>query len=322
MLPSHQIDNYLQTLQSDGVSLSLAELVQYKGLSKAISLSPEKSITARLTGGDRSILKGRGMEFDEARVYQAGDDIRSIDWRVTARTGKPHTKLYREERERPVFLFIDQSASMQFGTHLLFKSVQAAHIASLIGFSAVARGDKVGAVIFNQQEDIESKPRSQNKAILSILNSLVTIQQSTQLPRKNPANTALQRLHYLVKPGSLVHLISDFAEFNSTHFDILGELSRHSELSANYIYDPLEVSLPDDVGKQQLHVTDGQRKKTILVGEQKINDDYEHRQKTKLEQLRSQFEKIKVPVRSISSALPISDQINVSNRNIVVGNML
>ena len=105
-------------------------------------------------------IKGRGMEFSESRPYQPGDDIRHIDWRVTAKSGKTHTKLFREERERPVMLVLDQSRSMFFGSQKRLKSVQATRTASLLGWRAIKAGDRVGAIIFSEKEHSEFRPKS------------------------------------------------------------------------------------------------------------------------------------------------------------------
>ncbi len=106
------IIRWLSKYQSDGVNLGIKELIYYQGKTALLNLSPRKTVQAKLAGAYLAKTKGRGMEFDEARHYQAGDDIRAIDWRVTARTGKTHTKLYREEKERPVFVLTDLSSSM------------------------------------------------------------------------------------------------------------------------------------------------------------------------------------------------------------------
>ena len=137
-----------------------------------------------MSGGYLSRQKGRGMEFDEARHYLPGDDIRAIDWRVTARTGKTHTKIYREERERPVFILCDLTASMQFGSQLLLKSVQAAHIAALLSWAAAARGDKVGALIFNDGMHRECKPLSRQRA--TSLSVYKVVLQQTTIPAHLP----------------------------------------------------------------------------------------------------------------------------------------
>ena len=141
---------WLNERSADGVSLNMKQLLHYKAKTGLVSLSPRKSNQAKLAGSYLAKTKGRGMEFDEARHYQPGDDIRAIDWRVTARTGTTHTKLYREEKERPIFILADLSENMRFGTQLLYKSVQAAHLASLIAWAAKERGDRIGGLVFNQ----------------------------------------------------------------------------------------------------------------------------------------------------------------------------
>ena len=115
----------LQSIKSNGIELSMAELLNYQTKTALIDLSARKNIHGQMSGNYLSRNKGRGMEFDEVRHYQTGDDIRAIDWRVTARTGKTHTKLFREELERPVLIATDLSNTMHFGSKLLFKSVQA-----------------------------------------------------------------------------------------------------------------------------------------------------------------------------------------------------
>ena len=119
----------LSALGADGFTLNTAELIAYRAHAHLMNLKPTQNVKAQLSGGYLSSVKGRGMEFDEARHYQAGDDIRAIDWRVTARTGKTHTKVYREERERPVFILCDFRSTMRFGTQFVYKSVQCGHLA-------------------------------------------------------------------------------------------------------------------------------------------------------------------------------------------------
>ena len=132
-------------LFSDGVNLTQKELLACQTIARAL---PEKRSKARanLAGHRASLIKGRGMEFAEVRHYQPGDDVRTIDWRVTARTGKVHTKLFVEERERPVLILLDLSHSLYFGSSLLLQSVQAAHLATTLGWSAIQHGDRLGAL--------------------------------------------------------------------------------------------------------------------------------------------------------------------------------
>ena len=135
-------------------------------------LAAAKNLHSKMSGNYLARSKGRGMEFDEVRHYQNGDDIRAIDWRVTARTGKTHTKLFKEEVERPVLIATDLSENMLFGSQLLFKSVQAAHLASLVAWHAKSRGDRVGGIVFNQHYHAELKPRSRLQGVLHYLHIL------------------------------------------------------------------------------------------------------------------------------------------------------
>lgn len=123
---------WLKSCHANGVSLDLKELIYYRAKARLLDLTPKNQIKHKMAGQYLAPHKGRGMEFAEVRHYQPGDDIRSIDWRVTARTGQTHTKIYQEEKERPVFIFTDFSNTMLFGSQLLLKSVQAAHLSALV----------------------------------------------------------------------------------------------------------------------------------------------------------------------------------------------
>ncbi len=170
----------LAKILSTGISLSINELIQYQNKASLINLSASKNMQGQMSGNYLARSKGRGMEFDEVRHYQNGDDIRAIDWRVTARTGKTHTKLFREEVERPVLIATDLSTNMLFGSKLLFKSVQAAHLAALVAWHAKDRGDRVGGIVFNQQQHSELKPRSRLQGVLHYLHTLTTCHQNSE----------------------------------------------------------------------------------------------------------------------------------------------
>ena len=150
----NSIQDSLDELLSNGIELTINELIRYQSKSSLINLAASNSLHGKMSGNYLARSKGRGMEFDEVRHYQNGDDIRAIDWRVTARTGKTHTKLFREEIERPVLIATDLSENMHFGSQLLFKSVQAAHVASLVAWHAKSRGDRIGGIVFNQQKPV------------------------------------------------------------------------------------------------------------------------------------------------------------------------
>ncbi|MDD5114985.1 MAG: DUF58 domain-containing protein, partial [Methylobacter sp.] len=149
---------------NERISVSLKTLINLAGPAASLNLQPA-SIRSRQSGGYVSRFKGRGMEFDETRLYQPGDDIRSIDWRVTARTGKTHTKLFREERERPVFIAVDDRAAMHFATRGVFKSVLAAKLAGLLAWTAQHHGDRMGGQIFSDNSCRELKPQNGRHAV-------------------------------------------------------------------------------------------------------------------------------------------------------------
>jgi len=230
-----------QKKQSERVSTSLTSLLALADQGGRLGLDKGRRRAAQ-SGLYLSRFKGRGMEFDEARPYQAGDDVRSIDWRVTARTGRTHTKTFREEREQPVFISVDYRPSMVFATRGVFKSVQAARLAALLAWSAKSRGDRVGGQIFSDHGCLELKPGHGKHAVLRFLNALVmpgyTLKQPVGL------SLALNRLVQHARPGSRVFVISDFRGLDDDAQQHLSRLSRHCEVVLIQVYDPLESHLP------------------------------------------------------------------------------
>jgi uncharacterized protein (DUF58 family) len=205
-------------------------------------------ILARQGGDYLSPFRGRGMEFSESRPYQPGDDVRNIDWRVTARTGRAHTKLFREERERPVFLCVDFRASMFFATRGRFKAVAAAQMAALAGWAAALQGDRIGGMIFADTEHHELKPQRGRGAVLRFIRALVShpawYADRRGAPAADAGHKALARLRHVVRPGSLVFLFSDFRWLDEPAQLALGRLARHSDVVPVFISDPVERALP------------------------------------------------------------------------------
>ncbi|MBU2977361.1 DUF58 domain-containing protein [Alteromonas sp. C1M14] len=308
MHPEHST---LSLLKSDGVELSLPELLRYQSLTKGLNLTPQTPPRALMSGAYLSRQKGRGMEFDEARHYQPGDDIRAIDWRVTARTGKTHTKIYREERERPVFILCDLGKSMHFGSQLLLKSVQASHIAALLSWSAAQRGDKVGAVIFNDNMHRECKPLSRKRAVLSLCHELrkVQIQQITDVDTR-AFDEACLRLRRIARPGSLVYLISDFVNMGVGADQHLSHLARHCEMKAIRVWDPMESALPNLPVTQQVSVTDGVNTQNWPLGDKSLTTRYSEWRSHITQQIHQQFESKRIHLTDISAGLPLEQQFD------------
>lgn len=331
---SNAVVDTLQKLGSNGVNLTLSELVRYKGLARQLNLNPASAIKSSMAGAMASRFKGRGMEFDEARHYQPGDDIRSIDWRVTARTGKTHTKLYREERERPVLIYLDCTSAMHFGTQLLYKSVQAAHAAALIAFSAQSRGDKIGCIAFNHQTDIELKPKSTSKHTLSMLNQIVQLHNSNVSANGKPLASAnndrinkaqnthqssINKLAMLAKPGTLVYVISDFNAFDVNCFNVLGKMHRHCEIRPLRIFDPIEQALPHITNLQDVLLTDGEQEQYMTLGDSQVEKSYAQARQQWLAYLQSNISMLGLGLRQIDASRPIESQLIATRRGLLLG---
>ena len=242
-----------------------------------------------MSGGHLSAFRGRGMEYHESRPYQPGDDIRSIDRRVTARSGQTHTKVYREERERPVLLWLDLSRSMFFGTRVCFKSVLASKLAALLAWSSVLHGDRVGYLVFSEQQHIEFRPTRGKRAVLQFIQQLAAHpaweMQDTGAGEQQPGLHALMRLRQVTRPGSLLVLLSDFRFLNSDCRGQLAELARHNDVVMIHTYDPLEQVLPPP---GHYRITDGTSSVAIDTANPEVRAQYQQRyaeQQQELKQL-------------------------------------
>ncbi|MBF8270610.1 MAG: DUF58 protein, partial [Gammaproteobacteria bacterium] len=275
------------------VQISVPVLVRLNQSVAGISLHTGR-IQAQQGGDYHSTFKGRGMEFDESRLYQPGDDIRNIDWRVTARTNKTHTKLFREERERPVFVWVDFRRPMFFATRGSFKAVLAAKLAALLAWSANRQGDRVGGVIFSESVHHELKPQRGKTGVLRLINQLVQHPAWTQHSRdpgdSHDCGKALSRLRRVARPGSLIFLISDFRDMDDPALAQISTLSANNEVVMIMLYDPLEKSLPA-VGRYR--VSDGAEELLVDTYDRDRVDRYRGRFLTHLERFQQLARKLR-----------------------------
>ena len=231
------------------VSVSQAGLIRLNGPARAIALDVLR-VSSLQTGAYVSHFRGRGMEFDESRPYQPGDDPRSIDWRVTARSTTAYTKLFREERERPVLVVLDLRANMHFATRGCFKSVNASRAAALLSWAAHHRGDRLGGLIFGDSTHRELKPRLGRQAALRYVHELVAHpdwenkDRSPGADDEAPLAQAMSALRRVARPGSLVVILSDFLGFSRAAQSYLSSVARHNEVLAVFLNDPIERVLP------------------------------------------------------------------------------
>ncbi|MBM68392.1 MAG: DUF58 domain-containing protein [Haliea sp.] len=286
-----------------GAYATLDALIALRFPAAHLSLSRRTRALAALTGPNKANFRGRGIDFEEVRNYQAGDDIRTIDWRVTARTGSAHTRVFREERERPVLVVIDQRQHLFFGSHCCFKSVLAAHLAGLLAWSALGNGDRVGGVVFNEAAHQEVRPRRSRKTVLALLSHIVEF--NAQLPdigSQQPARglaTMLETLRHIARPGTSVYLISDFHDAAEPAVrEHLFRLAQHTEITAIACSDPLESMLPPP---GRYAVTDGSRRAELVTSDRQLRERYSALAADRAAGLQTELQRLGIPLLAAST---------------------
>lgn len=252
----------------EGITTTLTELISLQRYAQMISSRQEGRVAG--PGNNLSKLRGRGMDFSEVRNYQAGDEIRHMEWRVTARTGRPHIKLYQEERERPVVILVDFNPSMYFGTRIAFKSVVAARLAAILAWTVIKQGDRVGGLLSSSSTHNEFTPRGRENGVLPFLAAISRYTAAVPEGSHNRSlSYALQRVQRVAKPGSILILISDFYNLDKDCEQQLSRIRGHNDLLAYHLCDPLELAPPKP---EEYAITDGQQE--ILL-DTRINEIYQ-----------------------------------------------
>jgi len=230
----------------DGIHLTAAELIALRARCHALRLPMRQAAASALAGAYRSRFRGRGVDFLESRNYQPGDDIRNMDWRVTARTGRAHTKVFQEERERPVLVVVDAGPSLFFGTRRRLKSVAAGHFAAAIAWSAVRRGDRIGGFLFAPGRHRELRPAGGRRGAMRMIQGLVDWLEpgAPEQGELQPLSTALERVRHAVRPGSLVIVLSDFFTLDEDSNRHLSRLRQHNDVIGCQVLDVAEYQLP------------------------------------------------------------------------------
>ena len=278
-----------------GIRATVAELTAIGRSISQQGLGAQKLSRTFLSGQYASHFRGRGMDYLETRPYANGDDIRNIDWRVTARIGSPHSKLFVEERDRPIVILGDFSASTYFGSRTAFKSVVAARIGAAMAFSGVKRGDRIGCLIHGQNGKFDIRPKGGRSNLMRVIHALsqATLStdnqqgQSTTKDDKSLGDLLIKACRS-VPTGSMVILLSDFYDQASTYKKSLFHLAQHADIIGFHLYDTLEVKLPI---KQAVSLSDGTRRiriSTDKIGQSRQENHFiEHRK-----QLKTMFEKM------------------------------
>ncbi len=290
---------------------NLDDLVRLQFKARGFSFLPKQPIHSLLAGRHTSRLRGRGLNFEEIRRYLPGDDIRNMDWKVTARTQKAHTRVYTEERDRPVLLVIDQRLSMFFGTKLNMKSVTAAEATALAAWRVLDAGDRVGALVFNDSRIVEIKPHRSKKTVMHILGEIVSQNHALGINRDinssdDMLNQTLEKVVHLAKHDYLVVIISDFFGISAQTERLIKIITRHNDVLIGLIYDPIAKELPN-IGK--IVVSDGEQQLEVDINSKKLRERYPEILAGRLKRLTDELTKYGVPVLPIHTATGVAEQI-------------
>ncbi len=239
--------------------VALKDLVRLRYRAQGFSYRPVQPVKSVLTGRKRSRLRGRGLDFDELRHYRPGDDVRNMDWRVTHRTRTPFVRVYTEERDRPVWVVVDQRLTMFFGSRCQMKSVGAAQTAALSAWRVIGVGDRIGALLFNDTTSKVYRPSRSSGALMHWLSELVSMNHQLVADSDEPSRStalveALQTLNRYLTHDSLIIVISDFDGWNDECLATIKAMRQSNDVIATIITDPLERSL---ASADQLVVSDG-----------------------------------------------------------------
>lgn len=281
----------INSLSSENPAVAdLNTLVKLRYGARELTSFPKIQARQMLAGGHRSRFRGRGMDFDQVRIYQPGDDVRCIDWRVTARTQSPHTKIFIEERERPVLIICDLRSGMFFGSQRL-KSVVACEVAAALAWAGLSANDRVGGLIFGAQKQLDIKSRRSHHAVLQFIHGLQEYSSALLDSQQNKYNLAdvLEESRRFALPGSTIFVVSDFYDLNNECERHLFELARHCNVNFCHIFDPLETQLPTPA---IYAVSDGNHQTSIDTGNTQLRQRYAQQFTRRTEQLRKLSEQL------------------------------
>jgi len=269
---------------------------------KGFSYLPRNGVKSILSGKHASKLRGRGMDFLELKSYTSGDDVRAIDWKATRRTGRAHVRVYNQERDRAVYILLSQQSNMHFASSGHFKSVQAALLLSLSAHKVLKAGDRVGGVIFNDEELVSFKPSKSKRSLMQMLQEVVKYNHKLLDKRTatnpNMLNKALDFVLTNAKHDDLVILIGDGSGINESSIKKITKLTQHNDLISAFVYDKLEVSLPK-MGKLEFRNTEESVK--INSSDKSLNENYKEEHREKMNELAHLSLLHEIPLLKIST---------------------
>ncbi|MGY4404016.1 DUF58 domain-containing protein [Bradyrhizobium sp. USDA 3315] len=294
-----------------GVYVGLDDLIALEYRGRKVSFLPRQPVHSLLSGRFASRMRGRGLNFEEIRDYRPGDDVREIDWKVTARLQKPHVRVFNEERDRQALLVVDQRLSMFFGSRRAMKSVTAAEAAAIGAWRVLGVGDRIGAIVFNDGDVVELAARRSRATVLQILSSIVAQNQTLGVGRgivtaPEKLNQALERAVRRATHDATVIIISDFDGADDATRRMIGVMNRHNNVVAVLVHDPLQSDLP---ASSRMTVTDGELQIQLVVGRDSVRRSIAQASQERLQGVFAWTRELGVPVLPLSTAEETAPQL-------------
>ena len=291
--------------EADGqVYVSLGQLMALEFKARSLSFLARQPQGSILAGNHASRLRGRGLNFDELRRYQPGDDLRHLDWRATLRTGKAVVRTFTEERDRPALILVDQRMSMFFGSQLAFKSALAAQLAALAAWMVYQAGDRVGGLVFGDEQIHRIAPLRSRKRLEALCSRIVQHNRALHAGNSDhegeqQLDRVLQQCLNLAAHDHLICIVSDFAGTSPRTLQYLRQLSRHNDVIALQVYDPLALNLPRN---GRLLVTQGQLQVELAVEKRQVHQPLGDFLGGRLKEVASLLRRSQVPLMMFSTA--------------------
>lgn len=314
-MPHHKhtndLDKQVNHKRDNGVYIQLDELVRLQHKASGFSFLPRQPVHSILSGRHASKLRGRGLNFEELRDYLPGDDTRNIDWKVTARTRTPYVRVYTEEKDRTVWLLVDQRVTMFFGSQQRMKSVVAAEVAAISAWRVLSVGDRVGALVFNDSEISVVPPHRSRERVMQILKQVVKKNRQLRAdadvkPDPNKLNEALKQVSTLARHDCLICLVTDGDGINGDTRKHISRISEHNDVLAALIYDPLEKDIP---AAGRLRFADNEGQLEADTSNRKLRSDFQAEFEKRLERIETASRRFSIPVIALDTNRPVPDQL-------------
>lgn len=296
-------------LSDSGIVCDLHRLLRSRHWAQRLTLFSPHAARNMMQGNVRSRFRGRGMEFEEVRRYQPGDDVRTIDWKVSARAQGTYTKLFCEERERPCHIVLDQRSNLFFGSTKQFKSVLAAELAVALSWAALAGGDRVGGQVIANVVERDTRARRSKQAVLSFVHDVHELNNLLALHEQEKTSSALshslEECRRITRPGTAIFIVSDFHDFDAAAAKALSNLAKHADLTLLHVSDPLEEQLPL-IGN--IAISNGQQSNMVRISKN-VQSAYQNDRTERQALLKKSVSQARALYANISTVSPARDAL-------------